>query len=238
MQWAAFEQQLINRGLKPNQARELIWEAISSEAIIISRTAPMVENQLLEGNIPHEYILTSIREMIGSGLIITMPATVSEDNTPPTLLAFAQIIAAARNKLLLISPYLDDKGVEKLISPLQEAKNRGVYLMLITRETAERQPGRTLGLEALFSMFAGQIEVRDYHTKAKGLAHYTSVHAKLIQADDQIGYVGSAELRGNALEKNFEMGVILTQEQAKLSINSFYAVWEIARRVVPREKKW
>lgn len=236
MQWSTLEQQLINRGLQPYQARELIWGAISSETLIISRAAPMAENQLLEGDIPHENILASVRAMIGSGLIITMPAAVSEENTPPTLLAFAQIIAATRETLYLISPYIDDKGVGKLSSPLQEAKKRGVYLKVITRETAKRQPGRTRGIDALLSMFSRQIEVRDYHTEAKGLAHHTSVHAKLIQADDQIGYVGSAELRGNALEKNFEMGAILSPEQAALSLVSFYAVWEIARRVVPRNK--
>lgn len=236
MQWSTIEQQLINRGLQPHQARELIWGAISSETLIISLAAPMAENQLLEGDIPHENILASVRAMIGSGLIITMPAAVSEENTPPTLFAYAQIIAATRETLYLISPYIDDKGVGKLFSPLQEAKERGVYLKVITRETAKHQLSRTRGIEALFSMFSRQIEVRDYHTEAKGLAHHTSVHAKLIQADNQIGYVGSAELRGNALEKNFEMGAILSPEQAALSLASFKAVWEIARKVVPRNK--
>jgi phosphatidylserine/phosphatidylglycerophosphate/cardiolipin synthase-like enzyme len=235
MQWSTLEQQLIDRGLLPKQARELIWEAISSEAITVSHPAQMVENQLLEGDVPYENILASVRELIGSGLIITMPAAVSKENTPPTLLAFTQIVAATQDTLYLISPYIDDGGVEKLSSPLQEAKNRGVQLMVITRETAKRQPGRTRGLEALFSIFAGQVEVRDYHHESEGMAHYTSVHAKLIQADDQIGYVGSAELRGNALEKNFELGAILTKDQAMLSLAAFNAVWEIARRVVQRE---
>jgi phosphatidylserine/phosphatidylglycerophosphate/cardiolipin synthase-like enzyme len=236
MQWLELEQKLINRGLLPNQARELIWEAISSEVIKVVRTAPMVEDQVLSGEIPQESILSSVREKIGVGIIVTMPAAVSEESTSPTLLTFAQIIAAAQNTIYLISPYIDDKGIEMLHSPLLEAKKRGVQLRIITRETAKRQVGRTRGLESLFSLFANQMSVRDYHTEAEGLSHYTSVHAKLIQADDQIGYVGSAELRGNALEKNFEMGCILTTEQAALSLTAFKSVWQIARPVMLWER--
>lgn len=236
MLWSDLEQKLIDRGLQPHQARELIWGAISNKSLTVSQAAPMVENQHLEGDIPDEDILASVREMISSGLIITMPAAVSEEDTPPTVVAFAQIIAAVQKMLYIISPYIDDKGVEKLRSPLQEAKSRGVHLRVLTRETEKRQAGRTRGLEALFALFGKQVLVRDYHTKAKGLSHHTSVHAKLIQADDQIGYVGSAELRGNALEKNFEIGAILSPEQALLSIASFDSVWEIARRVVPQKK--
>lgn len=234
MRWIELEQKLINSGLLPIQARELIWEAISGEVIKVVRTAPMVEDQVLSGDIPYENILSSVRDKIGTGIIVTVPAAVSEESTSPTLLAFSQIIAAAKNTVYVISPYIDAKGVETLNLPLQEAQKRGVQLMAITRETAKRQASRTRGLEALSSIFANQLHVRDYHTEAEGLSHYTSVHAKLIQADDQIGYVGSAELRGNALEKNFEMGCILTTEQAANSLAAFKAVWQIARPVVLR----
>jgi phosphatidylserine/phosphatidylglycerophosphate/cardiolipin synthase-like enzyme len=234
MQWSDLEQQLVNRGLLPSQARELIWEAVSSGSIVIIKSAPMVDNHLLDGEIRYEKILDLIRRTIGTGLIITMPASVTEENTSPTLVAFAQIIAAAKNNLYIISPYLDDVGVAKLCLPLQEAKNRGVRLMVISRETAKRQPSRTRGLRALSIIFGEQMDIRDYHTEAQGLSHYTSVHAKLIQADNQIGYVGSAELRGNALEKNFELGSILSAEHAELSLSAFKAVWEIAQRVKPQ----
>jgi len=229
--WRSIEEGLVNRGLDPNLARDLLWTAVQAEELAVERDAPMVEDQMLSGEIPDDRILSVVEAAFGTKLVITSPVTGEQESVPPTLRAFRLLIAASNRILLIASPYIDKAGVDKLEKPLRAAIERGVSIYLLTREVALRHPSRTAGLRALFEIAQQNLHVKDYHTKSRNRAHITSLHAKLLQADRNIGFVGSAELRGNALEKNFEMGAIIRGEEALQAAEAFQAVWKAAAAV-------
>ncbi len=229
--WREWEQELVRRGLEPLLARELIWAGIHAGSLKIVTDAAMVEDQVLEGQVPDELLVAHVSQALSNCLVVTSPVSGVQDAVPATLRAFQLIVSAAVQSLDITSPYIDAHGVQKLAEPLRTAAERKVQIRLLTRETAAFQNSRSRGIDALTQLAGGQLQIRDYHTPAEGLAHCTSVHDKLVLADAKIGYVGSAEVRGNALEKNFELGAIIQDEAAAQAADAFETVWQVAIQV-------
>jgi phosphatidylserine/phosphatidylglycerophosphate/cardiolipin synthase-like enzyme len=221
--------ELIARGLVRAQAEQAMWLARDAGALRFARPAAMLEDQEAQGEIPEDVILEVVLRSVRPGVVATSPA-ISEMTMPVTLTIFQQIIAAASKELIVASPYLDDGGAELLRPPLVHAARRGVHMRLLTRETARRELGRTRGLEVLHAVMGNLLHVRDYHFEVDGRQH-TSLHAKLLMADDVVGYVGSAELRRNALANNFELGVVLHLPETTHARHAFETFWEIADEV-------
>lgn len=233
MLWHELEAELVRSGLPPTSARDLVFAALAQGALTVTRPAPMVEQKEIQGNCPRAAVVEMVHALLPAGVVATLPVVHNAEH-PPTLVAFRQIIAAATAHLYLVSPFIDGGGVALLYEALAEAVRRQVEIRLLTRQVADRQASRTAGLERLFTLGKSQVQVRDYHTKARGLAHFTSVHAKLVLADAAIGYVGSAEVRANALTKNFELGSIIKGTDAANALDAFNSVWEAAKAVRPR----
>ena len=229
--WRVYEHDLVLRGLEPALARDLMWSGVRTGSLKVISQAAMIEDQVLDGQITDNLIVVCISQALPASLVITSPVSGMQDPIPATLHAFKLIIAAACARLCIISPYIDDVGVKHLAEPIQSAAERKVEIRLLTRETEARQAFRTRGLAALARLAGSRLAVRDYHTRALGLSHLTSVHAKLILADGKLGYVGSAEIRGNALEKNFEMGTVIREEVASQAVGAFEAIWQVAKAV-------
>jgi hypothetical protein len=227
--WRVYEQDLIYRGLEPVLARELMWSGIRSGSLKVVTQAAMVEDQILDGQIADSLVVNCVLRVLNP-LVVTSPVGMQE-GILTTIRAFKMIIAAACSRLFIVSPYIDDTGVRYLAEPLRSVVERGGKIYLLTRETAAKQISRSHGLEALARLAGDRLSVRDYHTQAQGMSHFTSTHAKLVLADETLGYVGSAEVRGNALDKNFEMGAIIRGDAASQAVRAFEAVWQVAKVV-------
>jgi phosphatidylserine/phosphatidylglycerophosphate/cardiolipin synthase-like enzyme len=222
-------QNLQKRGLSEAAAKRIVIAALTSGALREVRSAPSFEQTEVSGVIPQEVLLEEIYHHLSEGIVATAPVVIP--NTRPTLEVFQLIIAAAKNELLISSPYIDDEGVRHLTQPFVAATERNVKMYLLTRETQRRDPGRTSGIRRLNALTSGTLEVRDYYTSVDS-RHITAVHAKVLLADDVIGYVGSAEIRQHGLLSNFEMGYIFHKGEAALAARqAFQAFWEIASRV-------
>lgn len=146
-------------------------------------------------------------------LIWTLPAQLNLPESEDSYFRAArELVDGATRSLTLISPYLEPKGIGRLLEPLTGALHRGVDVALITHGAELRSSLASVSIE----------ELRRASTGLAGtLAVYSAVdsenvmlHSKLTIADDDRIIVGSANLTGNGFATNFEAGVLLGRSAA------------------------
>jgi hypothetical protein len=139
----------------------------------------------------------------------TLVATQPEQLVPamPTLDAFRFVLAAANMRLRIASPFIEASGLGPLAPWLRPAADRGVELVLLNRDPGG-SPTAAAARDALQRLFGARFRIASYHITAEG-RQLLSLHAKLVIADENVAYVGSAEIRRHSLELNFELGVLV-----------------------------
>jgi len=146
-------------------------------------------------------------------LIWTLPAQLSLPEIEDSYYRAARdLVEGATKGLILISPYLEPKGVGRLLESLIGALHRGVAVALITHGAELRSSLASVSIEELRRASSGL---------AGTLAVYSAVdsenvllHPKLIIADDERIIVGSANLTVKGFATNFEAGVLLGRSAA------------------------
>jgi phosphatidylserine/phosphatidylglycerophosphate/cardiolipin synthase-like enzyme len=125
---------------------------------------------------------------------------------------FRRLILSCEHELLAVSPFVEREGVYALRAEFAEACKRGVRMKILTRDSDS--PSTALALYDLFQLFGQRLESREFHVRAKLYGEFyrqiESTHAKLLIIDRRETYLGSAEIRPNALHTNFEMGIKTT----------------------------
>lgn len=141
--------------------------------------------------------------------------------------ALVGLVRSARKSLVVMTPFLDDKGGEWLRRLLHQVSS-GVSVTLILRGLED--PARTdaSGYAAIRHWLAERgVRVMNY-----GLPRLAggreSFHAKVILADGWRAYVGSANLTGASFDYSMELGVVLEGRAAAEVDNVVGAVIEAA----------
>jgi len=124
--------------------------------------------------------------------------------------ALLEVIAAARNELLLIS-YAAFK-VQAVLDAIADAASRGVTVALVL-ETAE-DSGGTLTVDASRAFAPVREDVSLYVWPAEqrprlGGGAAAQLHAKAAVADDTSALITSANLTGHAITANMELGLLV-----------------------------
>jgi len=133
-----------------------------------------------------------------------------------TDLAFKKVISNAQNKIRIASPFLqknvkDENSLPDLEEIILAAYRRGCKFIILSREVNNK---RFKDLNWLVDLskrngYEDKLEIFDYYKSKKDGMLYSSNHAKLLIADNNMAYIGSAELRLNSLYRNFEVGLVL-----------------------------
>lgn len=133
---------------------------------------------------------------------------------------FREIISSARRILRICSPFiqknvLSEDSFPDLKELLIDALERNVNIRLLSRELFQ---GRGEEVQWLINIAQDldkekNLTIVDYHLSSEQGNVLSSTHAKLLIADYDKAYVGSAELRRNSLVANFEVGCLLTGPQ-------------------------
>lgn len=114
------------------------------------------------------------------------------------------IVGRATERITIASPYIDREAIDILTPVLLDAVGRDVRILLLTQRRDAVSP-----VERLIRAFqaAGKLaQLRVHHATES----QPWPHLKLVLADAREGYVGSANLTGNALKgRNLELGVML-----------------------------
>lgn len=130
--------------------------------------------------------------------------------------AFGDIAATARKRLMVMTPFLDPHGARWLGELLKKAR-RGVRTSVILRYL--NNPSHTNypeGLAALREVLANSgTEILDYSISRGMGQRVETFHAKVVLADDDYAYVGSANVNKASLENSMELGILVRGEAAR-----------------------
>ena len=123
------------------------------------------------------------------------------------------LIRSADDELVLMSPYLSEQAYKRLRPALHTATDNGAAITLVTRSL-------TYGDDEYNRQFVHA--VRDDNNLAPHTTCYeyinnetwTTFHAKIVIADGERAYLGTANLTHRGLGDNLELGVIFCDEVA------------------------
>ena len=130
--------------------------------------------------------------------------------------AFASLAASARRSLTIMTPFLDDVGAKWAIA-LFETAGRTVSKELILRFLQNPESGQyPEGLPSIEGdLNRLQVEVFDFAVpRPDSLNFFETFHAKVISADGERAYVGSANLSRHSKEASMELGMLVSGSAA------------------------
>lgn len=129
-------------------------------------------------------------------------------SVPHTVETFMDIALEAKQRLVVMTPFLDEAGAEMVRQMFSSAAPR-VKKTLIVRGNAVTAPVGTM--EAI----SEQAKVFDYMVVKDG-GRYETFHSKAILADNRQAYVGSANMLNSSLSISLEMGFLVTGDAAAM----------------------
>jgi putative cardiolipin synthase len=121
----------------------------------------------------------------------------------------SEVIHESRESLLVVS--FAAFGVAEAVQELERAARRGVRIDLVLESTAEHGGTLhgTLGPSAAFEALRARHILDLAGRRPTAGTSRAALHAKLVTADERIGFLGSANLTDKALMHNLEIGVII-----------------------------
>ena len=125
---------------------------------------------------------------------------------------------------------LNSDSIPDLEKLLLKAMTRGVEIKILSRELNLRSREISWLLDLGTEIKNRKLTIVDYHQTEKNMI-YSSTHAKIICADYDSAYVGSAELRRNSIVANFEIGCYLRGPQV-------YGICEAFDLMFRKGKEW
>jgi phosphatidylserine/phosphatidylglycerophosphate/cardiolipin synthase-like enzyme len=138
----------------------------------------------------------------------------------PTELAFRELFSSARSEILLCSPFAEFNGLIRFTEVFAARLTSGCKLLFLSRQVSPQDRGsRFQQIQQFLDLLASRgtpldaVEVRNYHFSDQARVESSS-HAKLIVVDGKRAYLGSADVRANSLDRNFEVGMIVTGRPA------------------------
>lgn len=137
-----------------------------------------------------------------------------------TIDCFRTLIDSSTHILRICSPFMqsnvvNDDAFPDLIFCISNAFNRNVKIQILTRDLKNRGEQEILWIKNLAYDLKKEnnLSIVDYHLLSESGNILSSTHAKLIISDDNLAYVGSAELRKNSFIANFEVGCMVSGPQ-------------------------
>jgi phosphatidylserine/phosphatidylglycerophosphate/cardiolipin synthase-like enzyme len=138
------------------------------------------------------------------------------------------LIVGARSRLRIFSPFLDARGLDVLTVALAAATRRNVQVAV----GYARRGNRDNAIEQLEArVFANGNEARFQTVAIESDRPFP--HLKLIAADGERAYIGSANLTWPALTSNAEIGALVDGEQVRILERWFDALIASATATVP-----
>lgn len=149
----------------------------------------------------------------------------------PTDHAFLGMVHAAKQRVVVMTPFFDVKGAIWL-KELFGRVSPGVSRVLILRSLEDhKRPDYPLGFDAIGPWLAEQlVEIFNYSIlRPDGFGRET-FHAKVVLCDNDHVYIGSSNLNSASLEHSMEMGVVLNGKAALDAAVVMEAVLKTAKR--------
>ena len=133
--------------------------------------------------------------------------------------ALHRLVTEAEREILILNPYFEQIGFDRLSSALLASAERGVLITVVTCQLSNvTSPNyrvlREIAEQARIHGFIEQFDFRDYQYNL-GNRVLPVAHAKIVFIDGTKGYIGSANLTEYGMAYNLEVGTILDGPEAK-----------------------
>lgn len=178
------------------------------------------------GSLPHDGRATAVVTFPASpnGVVRALPRTgfgyaglMSSDE------AFERISDAAANTLTVLTPFLNEDGLDYVLTLFQ--RTRAAQKILVVRRNGGALARASARLAELSRL---GIEVRNYTLALpKG---FETFHAKVVLADHDLAYVGSANMT-RFERRSMELGVMMDGKAARVVASVVRAVEMVAERI-------
>ncbi len=146
--------------------------------------------------------------------------------------AFLRVCQAATARLVVMTPFIDQRGFEWLrtvLGSVQPKVEKIVVLRDVDRHAAEIAVHHAPWLRGF------EVSIRDYHLShprnGRRVLPVETFHAKIILADQRLAYVGSANMLGSGDGASLEAGILVDGSGASQVASLVSAVLQIARRL-------
>lgn len=138
--------------------------------------------------------------------------------------AFLYLARRSKQRLVLITPFIDQPGIAWANELLQatEAPER----ILVLRDRSQLQKYYS---DDLLARVTELLEYRIFHPAGTHLKPYETFHAKIVMADASVAYVGSANLLESSMEVALECGFIIEGPAVAQVSDVVTAILHIAR---------
>ncbi|MGO9196765.1 MAG: phospholipase D-like domain-containing protein [Acidimicrobiales bacterium] len=141
------------------------------------------------------------------------------------------IIDHARERLWMTAPFIERTGINFLADAIVGAVARDVAVVVITSPNMTAHGAMsTLLVRAEAERFAG-LTVIEVETETSELGS----HAKVCLADDEVCYLGSANLTAHGLGRHLELGARLYGPDVAIVRAALEAIAALGHRVYPRQ---
>ncbi len=140
-------------------------------------------------------------------LVWTLPPAMAGTAADDYCGAAVAVIESAQRVLRLVSPFVESRGVGRLLEALRQTLAGGISIEVVVHAVGSPADPASAALEQLRrEALSVQGKLTVFNVKADaGLL----VHSKLIVADQSIALLGSANLTNRGLDANFEAGIVV-----------------------------
>ena len=198
------------RGVLGERGDEVLWSALVDEGVVSQpeyrvQPANLAAMLLVLANAPTD-------DLELPRLVWTLPPELGLPDLEESYSSSAiAIIDASIETLTLVSPFMEAKGVGRLLESLLGALKRGVRVTMITRGAADFSSYASSTLEELRREAQGLPGILAVYSARDDLP--ILLHSKLVVSDNVRSLVGSANITGRGFGENLEAGVMLGEKQ-------------------------
>lgn len=198
------------RGLLGERGDEILWSALVDESVVAQpeyriQPANLAVMLLVLANAPSE-------DLKLPRLVWTLPPELGLPDLEESYSSSAiALLDASIETLTLVSPFIEAKGVGRLLESLLGALKRGVRVTIITRGATDLSSYLSRTLEELRREAQGLPGTLAVYSARDDLP--ILLHSKLIVSDNVRSLVGSANITERGFGENLEAGVMLGKKQ-------------------------
>ncbi|MBI4189329.1 MAG: hypothetical protein HY525_02180 [Betaproteobacteria bacterium] len=200
------------RGLLGERGDEVLWSALVDGGVVVQpeyrvQAAKLAAMLLILGNAP------SAKSELPR-LVWTLPPELGlpelQESYSSTAIA---LVDGSAETLTLVSPFMETKGVGRLLESLLAAAKRGVHITVITHGATDLSSYASSALEGLRREVQGLPGILDVYSARDDLP--VLLHSKLVVSDNIRSIVGSANITGRGFGENLEAGVVLGEKETR-----------------------
>lgn len=138
---------------------------------------------------------------------------------------------SARKRLVVLTPFLDSTGAQQVLRMFQNSGCPEKHLILRFTDDPKSDFYPKGFSEIRDVLESTGVTVSDYSLSTGSTGWKETFHAKVVLADRERAYIGSANMTARSLESSMELGVLLQGEDVVNVANIIDAILNISNRI-------